>query len=302
MLNLDLSLCETGERFQNLCFRLARKEFTNCIPVGVGSWDKGIDIIEFSEIRSKQRTIWQCKFTKSLSLSRLKGKITKSLETLDVDFEFDWILCISNDATGEFLAWLGKEIRKFPLVKSFKVWDRVEILRRLEENRDILEIFFYRSFAELERHFISDELHLVDFQVTSEGSWAASDPKVLKFHRKSDGDSDMVVDIIVKNSGASEALLREIHVEVFDAVGDLKGIPEEALLLPKITYEISLKGGKPGAHKKKLEPPLLVKPRSHERFKVKIRDIGYAWYGELKISLRYGHGKALQMPVIFVYT
>ena len=93
MFNLDLNLIENGERFQSLCYRIADKEYKNSIPIAVGSWDKGLDILQFNHPKNKN-IVWQCKFTKANSLSPLKPKIQTSLKSLNSSQKINkWILC-----------------------------------------------------------------------------------------------------------------------------------------------------------------------------------------------------------------
>jgi hypothetical protein len=47
-LRLDLVALESPSRFQDMCFRLARRRFPNATPVNFASWDQGCDIIAFS--------------------------------------------------------------------------------------------------------------------------------------------------------------------------------------------------------------------------------------------------------------
>jgi hypothetical protein len=81
-LRLDLMLLESPRRFQDMCFRLARKRFPNAVPVNFASWDRGCDIIEFATPRGRGDVIWQCKFTSDLG-STTRRAIQSSLESLD---------------------------------------------------------------------------------------------------------------------------------------------------------------------------------------------------------------------------
>jgi hypothetical protein len=49
------------------------------------------------------------------------------------------------------------------------------------------------------------------------------------------------------------------------------------------------------------EPPLQVKPKRHERFKMRFTDTGFAWSGALRLSLRYGNGNKLVLPWIWLF-
>lgn len=100
-LPLDLNLLESDEKFSQMCFRLARRQYPNAIPVACGSWDGGRDIVYFDT--KEGDVVWQAKMTRR-SLSELKSKIVESLNSLNPDRRiYKWILCLSVDATGTFL-------------------------------------------------------------------------------------------------------------------------------------------------------------------------------------------------------
>jgi hypothetical protein len=301
MLKVNLDLLENGERFQEFCFCLAQYEFPDAVPIAVGSWDGGRDIVRFSR-SNEGDVIWQCKFTLKSLNAPLKNKIKQSLDSLDKNNRVRmWILCLSVDATGKFYDWLREVIVDYPFIENYEVWDRQGLLQRLEKRPDILQTFFYRSYIELEKYFRVDELELVGFDVDPSIGWIAHDPKVLYFAKKDNIESDLVFDIIVRNRGTIEALLQEIMVELTDVHRGLRGIPGEALLLPQITYVVSLDNGEPGRRLVALEPPLTVKAGSHERFKVRCTDVGFAWTGVLRFSLRYGPEKELSLPWIRIF-
>jgi hypothetical protein len=45
-----------------------------------------------------------------------------------------------------------------------------------------------------------------------------------------------------------------------------------------------------------------VTKESVERFKIRLTDTGYAWYGSVAITLDYGKGKLLRLPALRLYT
>src|ERR1700735_1647516 len=101
---LDLGLLQSDQRFQTMCWHLARKEFPAAIPVAHGSWDGGRDVVCFCGEGGD--VVWQCKFTER-SLSELKPKIVESLDALNPARPVaKWILCVSLDGSGVFLDWL----------------------------------------------------------------------------------------------------------------------------------------------------------------------------------------------------
>jgi hypothetical protein len=302
MLKVDLRMLENDERFQAFCLRLAQCDFPETVPIAVGSWDGGRDLVRFSNSNDEGDVIWQCKFTLKGLNSSLKNKIRQSLDSLDKKHKVRmWILCLSIDATGKFYNWLREVIVYYPFIKDFQVWDQQQLLQRLEKHPDVLETFFYRAYKELERYFRIDELELIGFDVDQASGWIACDPKILYFARKDNTESDLVFDIIVRNRGTLEALLREIKVELTDVRRGFRGIPGEALLFPQITYVVSLKNGEQGLQFSKLDLPLLVKSGAHERFKVRCTDVGSAWSGALRFTLKYGKDKELTLPWVRIF-
>ncbi len=117
MLTLDLNSLGSDERFQLLCFRLARKQFPRCIPVAFGSWDGGRDIINLSD-GSEAYTVWQSKFTPR-GLSGIKPRVKESLDSLDPRHPVkQWVLCVSAEQTGDFIDWLRNEMKGYKFIKS----------------------------------------------------------------------------------------------------------------------------------------------------------------------------------------
>ncbi len=302
MLNIDLTLLENGKRFQDFCFRLAKCDFPDSVPLAVGSWDGGRDIVQFNT-SDEGDVIWQTKFTTRNLDGSLKDKIKKSLDGLDKTRRvLKWILCLSIDATGNFHNWLRQIMAGYPFIIKYEVWDRQQLLIRLEKHPDILQTFFYRSYKELEKYFRVEDLELIKFALDPSIEWRTPDPKVLYFSKKGDTESDLVFDITVRNRGTIEALLQTVEVELTDIQRALRGVPGEALLYPQITYVVSLKNGEEGKQSVSLEPPLTVKSGSHERLKIRCTDVGFAWSGALRLTLIYGANKRLSLPWVRIYS
>jgi hypothetical protein len=296
-LDLDLSMLETGARFQHMCFRLAQKEHPNAIAVA-GSHDDGRDVICFANSRGD--LIWQCKFT-TRNISSLKSKIIESLDCLKRDRKIGkWILCVPVNATGQFIDWLKKTIRKYPFIKSWGIWSRETLLQKLERSPDVLHTFFYRTWKELEAQFQVEELELTRLKLDPKCNWRQADKAVLAFSQESGSGNDLVIDVIVRNRGSIQALVNGLRVGLSDVRRRLKGLREPGLLLPQITYVISLNNGKAGTRIKTLEPPLLVDPRRHQRFKIRCNRTGYAWTGYLRLAILYAEDKKLVLPTIFL--
>lgn len=294
MLKVDLNHLESDSRFQDFCFRLAKYEFQDAIAVNAASWDGGRDIIEFH--RSTGDIVWQCKFTRS-NTSSLRQRIEESLNALDPKKPIaQWILCISKDVTGKFLDWLRDTISRYTFIKDWKVWDRQELLRRLEQHPDILQMFFFRSYKELEKYFRTDDLELFKFDLDTACGWEQPDTKVLAYCQRDGLISDLVFDLIVQNRGTIDALVHELVIELTDVQRELRGIPGEGLLLSQITYVASLKDGKPGKWTQTLDPPLSIKQGAYGRFKICLTDTGFAWTGALRITLICGKDKKLHLP------
>ena len=298
-LPLDLAILESGERFQTLCWYLARKEYPRAIAIAVGSFDGGRDICCFGH--NNDDIVWQCKFTRR-SLSELKPRIIDSLNALDRSRAIaKWILCVSVDGSGKFLDWLRETIaRNYPFIAALELWDRKQLLERIEKYPDILEMFFYPAWKALESRFRTEELELIRYEVDPECGWVQPDSKTLQIARAHGTSSDLVIDVIVRSRGTIQSLLQVIRVEVYDVKRHLRGLPGEGLLYAQHTYPISLRAGEPGVWTERMEPPLLVEAGNHERFKVRCTNSGYAWTGFLRLTLLYGEGKGLPLPSTFL--
>ena len=281
-----------------MCFRLARKEYPDAIPVASGSWDGGRDVVLF---RSDGGDVaWQCKFTRR-DLGKIKPRIVESLNALDAAREISkWILCLSVDATGNFLDWLRETVAQYHFIRSWEVWGRETLLERLEREPDVLEAFFYPVWKTLEARFRTEDLELVRYELDAACGWRQEDSGVLQFSQVNGADSDLLVDVIVRSRGTIQSLIHSLRVELSEVRRELRGVPGAGPLWPQHTYVVSLAGGTAGTRTERMEPPLLVDPGAHQRFKVRCTDTGYAWRGYLRLSLLYGGGTELALPWTFL--
>lgn len=303
MLQLDLQLLENDRRFEKFCYDLIQIDFPGAIPLFAGSWDGGRDILYFDDSNSGEiNFVWQCKYTQQANTSSLKQKVIASLESLNPEIPIlKWVLCLSSEYSGVFFDWLWNTIHRFNFIKSFEIWGKTQLLRRLEKQPELLHMYFYRSYKELEQYFCTEELELVKFDIDTSCGWTAHDKTILSYRRQNTKSrdtvlSDIVFDIIVRNRGNLEALLQSITVEVSNVQRKLRGFPGDALLNSKITYDVCIEGGQNGEYSVKAEPPLIIKPRCHERLSVRCTDVFYAWVGNLRIILGYGLHKRLDLP------
>jgi hypothetical protein len=248
-------------------------------------------------------TVWQCKYTQR-SLSELKPKIIESLNGLNTSRRIaTWILCVPVENSGAFLDWLREKISDdYPFISKWEVWDKQEILRRLDRNPEVLEMFFYPIWKALESRFRTEELELVQYALDPECGWRQPDPSILYFWQAEGSGSDLVIDIIVRSRGTIQSLIKAIGVSVFGVKRHLRGLPGAGLLYPQHTYAISLGGGEAGNRIEKMEPPLVIEAGRHERFKVKLTDSGSAWTGYIRMILPYGKDRNLPLPCTFVRT
>lgn len=297
-LPLDLQMLESDARFQLMCWYLARKEFPRAIPVAHGSWDGGRDIVNFASADGD--VVWQCKFTRR-SLSELQRQLMESLNALQPAKPIaKWILCVSVEASGRFHDWLRETMTAFPFIRSFEVWDKTQLLARLDRHPDVLAMFFYSVWKALEERFRTEELELIGYELVPECGWSRPDPAILFYCQVGGASSDLVLDIIVRSRGTIQSLIRSLLIEIYDVKTHLRGLPGEGLLYPQHTYAVSLDGGKPHRRAVTMEPPLLVDAGKHERFRVKLTEAGYAWTGYVRLSLLYGNNQALPLPPIFL--
>jgi hypothetical protein len=301
MLDLDLTLLREPKRFERMCFRLARYEFPDVIHLAQ-SWDSGRDLVVFRDARyGGGDVVFQCKFVKDLAAA--KPAITESLDALakSVRPKALWTLCVPVEASGRFMDWVRSELERRHLDGA--VWERCALLLRLEQHPDVLETFFYSVYAEMASHFRSEDLELFQLTLDPRCQWKQADSEVLCFTRRGNVRSaDLVLDVIVRNRGTIGVALTAIEAEVFDRHVKMHGLPGEGLLFPQITYSVSIRGGRPGVHSAKCEPPLLVKAGALERFKIRITDTGYAWNGALRLSLRPGGLRKLDLPALRILT
>jgi hypothetical protein len=134
------------------------------------------------------------------SLSELKPKIVESISALDSRQSIHrWILCLSLDATGKFLDWLGAEIAKYSFISDWEVWDRTEINRRLEESPEVFEAFFFPVWQSLAVRFRRDELELIGLQLKDGTGWRVVQEGALYFSQIKNSDNDLVLDVTVRN-------------------------------------------------------------------------------------------------------
>ncbi len=305
MLHLDLMRLQSPERFQTLCSRLARRVFPDALPVAFASWDGGRDIVQLTHVENEtlvHEIVWQAKFTNRLDATT-KRSIRDSIATITErgHVKVDrWILCIPVDPTGVFLDWLAREV---PAMWKWEVWGATILLELLERNPDVTETFFYAAYEELRQQFAVEKLELVRFLLDPSCEWDQRDPNVLHFFiRGSVRSPDFVLDVIVRNTGRSDAVLLALEAQFIDWEPKMHGLPGQGLLFPQIIYKVSINHGRPGIYRSVCEPPLVIRAGGVERFKIRICDTGYAWRGTIEVILDYGNEKRLRLPAFRLYT
>lgn len=312
MLKLDLMRLETPERFQMLCSRLARREFPDALPLAFSSWDGGRDILRLvkytvgerpRDVKLDHDIIWQAKFTDDLGATTRRSvqrSIASVVDRQDMTVR-RWILCLPVDPTGVFHDWLAEELQ--PTGWNWEIRGASIILEALESNPDLVETFFWAAYEELRKYFRVDDLELFDLRLDPDCEWDQFDKYVLAFARRGNVASpDLVLDLIVRNVGTVDAVVLALMATVTESEIDPHGLPGEGLLFPQITYDVSIHGGQPGAYSSRCEPPLVVKAGGVARFKIRIRDTGYSWRGNVVLGLDCGNGRALRLPAIRLYT
>lgn len=299
MLNLDLAVLGSPTRFQSMCLRLARYDFPKEVAVAP-SWDGGRDAVILGSAAYGDIVI-QCKFIHSLT--QAKPKIIKSLDALATNGRptRKWILCLPVDPSGVFLNWLSGQLAERRI--KWDLWGRSELLIRLEQHRDVLETFFYPVVSELASYFRTDHLELYRLHLVPECQWSQPDSRTLIFERRGNVRSpDLVLDVIVRNTGTIGLAVTGIKAEVFDRRTQMHGLPGDGLLFSQIIYRVSIHGGGSGVYFTECEPPLLVKAGEPERFKICVTQTGYAWNGGLRLSLQAGDAESLALPALRVFT
>lgn len=197
--------------------------------------------------------------------------------------------------------WLMHELEERGIAGS--LWARSELLVRLKQHPDVSETFFYSVFADLSSHLRSEHLELYKLGLDPACEWNQPDAKVLCFYSRGNVRSaDLVLDVIVRNRGTISLALTGIQAEGFDWRLKMHGLPGDGLLFPKITYAVSIRGGKSGVYFAECEPPLLVEAGDLERFKIRITHTGYAWNGGLRVSLQTSPLEKLTLPALRIFT
>lgn len=330
MLKLDMLRLESPERFQALCFRLARLENPRAMPLAFSSWDGGRDIVLLKKRRSLsiRRTrlrakdhmvrlhfptmrgqtydmIWQVKFVRRLD-SATKRKIEESIERLRARKDLrlrKWILCLPIDPTGPFFDWLDALMTKVGW--EWEIWGASALNVKLESHPLVMETFFYGLYAELRQHMAAEHLHLVRVRLDTRCQWAQKDPQIFQFARRGNVYSpDLLLDLIVRNTGRQEAVLLEVIAEVGECELALHGVPDRGLLFSSCTYSVSVGHGKPGNYGSPCEPPLTIPAGRVRRFKLRLRDTGYSWRGTVVVGLRHGddEDQVLRLPAMRLLT
>ena len=287
-----------AEAFSGDVFSACGYEFPRAIPLAQ-SWDSGRDVAVFDKPAGRNGdVVFQYKFSKDLLAA--KGKIAAPLDALAQNGRHmaRWILCVPVDPSGVFMNWLEREFSDRGIAGH--LWACGDLVARLERHPDVLETFFYPVFAELASCFRSEHLELFKLTLDSTCEWRRQeDAEVLGFSRYANVNSpDLLLDLIVRNTGTVGTALTGIEAEIFDWRPKLHGLPGDGFLFPQITYSVSIHGGKSGIHSKDCERPLLVKAGDLERFKIRITDTGYAWNGGLRISLMSGPLERLRLPAM----
>jgi hypothetical protein len=209
MLDLDLLALRNPERFQNMCFRLARYEYPDMVPLAYSTKDGGrdADALVDALARRPRAVVLQSKFVPHPS--RAKKQIADSLDAVKDGWlaVSHWILCMPVDPTATFKDWLQRETRKRRLRHT--IWGRQELLRRLEEHGDVAETFFFTIYAEMARHFRVASLELVNVRLDRTCQWTQEDRSVLVFRRKGNVASPALVHR--RRNNITAAMVHPVH-------------------------------------------------------------------------------------------
>ncbi len=292
---MDLNLLSPSE-FQTLCWRLIQREHPEALPLNMGSWDGGRDIVSIDSSEHRD-FVFQCKTMRDTRFADLKRAVQQSLRSLSPATPIGrWTLCLSKDPTGRFVDWLRIELSEYPFIRDWQVWGQSEITRRLEMQEDILQSTFLHQYLAWRERFPIDDLELIDLGLATEAGWQSCGQGTLRFAQCVGSNSDLVLDVTVRNRGTLAVLLRHIVVEACDVRRHFRGLPGDGLLHRQVTYSASLGSGKPGARPTRLDPALEVAAGAHARFALRLYDTGYAWSGSVRVHLGYSKNKQLLLP------
>lgn len=286
--NLDLCVLDGDERFCALCFELAKAEWPHPLPSVTALWDGDRHVLSLGDV------LVLTKFVEG-DLEVVKPAIVKYVRTIERTWPRRLLLCLSVEVPAAFRDWLRETLAQFPSVASWDLWTLPELTERLRTRPDLLDFFFYPVVEAFRRSFVNEEMELVRFELVGDGSWFTDNSNTLAFSKREVG-GDLVLDVIVRNRSMAESLVTELVTELTDVERTLHGVPGEGLLFPQITYRASLHGGDNGCWRQRLEPPLIVRPGGHERFRIALTDSGYAWSGTLSLSVVHGRGRTLRFP------
>ncbi len=120
----------------------------------------------------------------------------------------------------------------------------------------------------------------------------------LRGHRPFQRLQDPVFVVDILNKGSREARIAEAFINVRFRQTKLHGLAEGRLLVPACEVELPLDAGDEGYRRVRLPTPVLVPPGRHTRLRVRLKDAGYAWRGEVEVGFVYGRGRRLVLPAL----
>lgn len=294
-LSLDLNALSPAE-FQTLCWRLVQREYPDAVLLNINSWDGGRDVVSLGTPGNAD-FVFQCKWMRETRLADLKRAVRKSLDALKPTSPIAiWTLCLSKDPTGPFLDWLRPTLDEFRFIRGWRIWGAAEIVRRVEQEPDILQSTFLTQYLAWQQRFHTDQLELIEMLVEPGTGWQMCAEGTARFAQQIGANSDLVLGITVRNRGTLATALRQLTLEARHVRRHLRGLPGEGLLHTQVIYSAPLSNGNPDPQPRRLNPKLEVLPGRHAQFAIRLYDTGYAWSGSVRILLTYAQDKQLALP------
>lgn len=313
---IDLTTLETPLRFQSFCTRLVQTMLPNTMTIVSSKRDDSRDIRQVVSLDGAPEVLLQCEFASDLSdeviaavadpLSTLADirplRLSEGAEAQGFAPRRRWLLCLPVDPPQRFLDEVGRLAEAHDL--DWEVWGATELKARLATRPDVRDGSFYLRNDSLRLSFRTETLQLATLRLDPGCQWRQWDESTLSVSRKGNVRSpDMIFDVILLNHSETDTFVSAIEAELSDVSIKAHGLPGEALLISQITYEVSIQNGTPGRYQADCEPPLVVRTKRFERFKIRIKDTGYGWFGTLRLKVRYGIlDRWLSFPFIRIAT
>lgn len=307
----DIRAIQTPDRFRSFCLRLFQRLRPDLITFGSRERDDGRDISWMTTLDYSQQILVSCEF--------FPGRLPSSLGATDdaiTAFEGDHpsirqlsapsaqralLLCAAEEPSAEYAEALGELATAHGL--DWELWGPDRLAGYLGSHPAVRDEYFYHLHDGLRASFHTETLQLASVDLDPECEWRQWDDDALYLSRKGNTYSpDLLLDVVIFNHGPQQTVLSKIRADVMDVARKAWGVPQDPLLISKVTYDLPIGKGKPGRYQAPCNPGLIIEAGQHQRFKIRLTETGYGWRGYMKIAIRYGVGRWLEFPFLRVAT